>query len=100
MQPYRRPQDNKATRLSVFLLKAEHLRQGKLRAHIGVQDEEGLRAAREDLISEVIDAPSGAQGCVLLQIPAVQSQEEEELQSLSGGREGGENHQMIRKLHF
>lgn len=77
MKSYCCPEDNKAVWFSVFLLEAEHLRQRELRADVSIQNKERLWTARHDLISEVIDAPSGAQRRVLLQIPVVQIQQEQ-----------------------
>lgn len=71
------PKNNKTVRFPVFLLEAEHLCERKSGADISIQNKEGLWTAGDNLISEVIDAPSSAQGCVLLQIPVVQRQEEQ-----------------------
>lgn len=78
MKPHRCPKDYKAVWFSMFLLEAEHLCERKRWANISIQNKESLWTAGDNLISEVIDAPSGAQSCILLQIPAVQSQEEQQ----------------------
>ena len=69
---HRRSQDDQAAGVSVLLVEGQHLGQGELRAHVRVQDEEGLGAARQDLVSEVVQAPAGAQRGVLLQVPDTQ----------------------------
>lgn len=71
------PKNDKTVGFSVFLLEAEHLFERKSWADISIQNEKSLRTAGDNLISEVIDAPSGAQGCILLQIPAVRGREEQ-----------------------
>lgn len=71
------PKDNKAVLFSVFLLEAEHLCERESWADISIQNKESLWTAGDNLISEVIDAPPSAQGCILLQIPAVQGREEQ-----------------------
>lgn len=50
-------------------LEVQHLQQRELGAHVCIHDEKGLRAARQDLIPEVIHAPACPQGCVLLEVP-------------------------------
>lgn len=70
---YRCPEDNKAVWFSVFFLKAEHLCKRKCWTNISIQYKESLWTARDNLISEMIDAPSSAQGCILLQVPVVKS---------------------------
>lgn len=69
------PEDDETIWFSVFLLEAEHLFERKSRADIGIQNEESLRTAGDNLISEVIDAPSGAQGRVLLEVPALRGRD-------------------------
>lgn len=69
------PEDDETVGFSVFLLEAEHLFERKSRADIGIQNEESLRTAGDNLISEVIDAPSGAQGRVLLEVPALRGRD-------------------------
>lgn len=71
IKSHRCPKNDKTVGFSVFLLEAEHLFERKSWADISIQNEESLRTAGDNLISEVIDAPSGAQGWILLQIPAV-----------------------------
>lgn len=78
IKSHRCPQDNKTVWFSMFLLEAEHLHERKGWADISIQNKESLWTPGDNLISEVIDAPSSAQGCVLLQVPAVQSQDEQQ----------------------
>lgn len=54
----------------MLLPEVQHLLQGELGAHVCVEDEEGISATRQDLVTEVVDAPSRAQGRVLLEVPA------------------------------
>ncbi len=77
MKAHRCAKDNKAVWFSMFLLEAKHLSERKSWADISIQNKESLWTAGDNLISEVIDAPSGAQGCILLQIPVVKNQEEQ-----------------------
>lgn len=67
---HRGAQDDKAVGVPVLLPEVQHLLQGELGAHVRVEHKEGLGAARQDLVSEVVDATARAQRRVLLQIPA------------------------------
>lgn len=67
---YRGAQHEEAVRTAVLPVKAQHLVEGELRADISVEHKEGLRVPREDLVPEVVDAATSAEGRVLLQIPA------------------------------
>lgn len=48
---------------------SQHVTQGEVRADISVEHEEGLRAPSQDLVPEMIETTSCAQGGKFLQIP-------------------------------
>lgn len=70
------PENDETIRFPVFLLEAEHLFERKSRADVGIQNEKSLWTARDNLISEVIDASTGAQSRVLLKVPAFRGETE------------------------
>lgn len=48
---------------------SQHVTQGEVRADISIEHEEGLRAPSQDLVPEMIETTSCAQGGKFLQIP-------------------------------
>lgn len=67
---HRGAKDDEGGRAAALPLEGEHLGQRELGAHVRVEHEESLGAARQDLVAEVIEAPARAQRRVLLQVPA------------------------------
>lgn len=66
------PQDDKTVWFSVLLLEFEHISEREGRADIGIHNEKGLWTSSYNLVPEVINATSGAQSWILLQVPAAQ----------------------------
>lgn len=62
--------DDKASLVNGLPLQPVHLHDRKVAAHVRVEHEECSRVPTHNLVPEVVDAPTSAQGAILLQIPA------------------------------
>lgn len=67
---HRGAQDDEAVLVTVLQSKVQHLLQGELGTHVRVEDEECISTTCQDLVTEVVDAPSRAQSRILLEVPA------------------------------
>lgn len=77
------PQDDKTVWFSVLLLEFQHISERERRADIGIHNKKGLWTSSHNLVPEVINAPSGAQSWILLQVPAAQQHVVRKLKSNS-----------------